>query len=226
MNKKAFIFDLDGVIVDTAKYHFLAWKKLANSIGVDFTEEQNEQLKGVSRVRSLEKILAWGNIELSEEKFMELMAKKNNDYLTYVNQMDESEILPGVTKILAYLAENQQAIALGSASKNARTILQKVNLYDAFEVIVDGTNVTKAKPDPEVFVNAAKQLGIENKDCVVFEDSVAGIQAANTAKMISIGIGDKEVLKEADYVFNDFTEMTVDFIEELTMKKLKENNLN
>ncbi|MFD2567376.1 beta-phosphoglucomutase [Pseudotenacibaculum haliotis] len=226
MNKKAFIFDLDGVIVDTAKYHFLAWKKLANSIGVDFTEEQNEQLKGVSRVRSLEKILAWGNIELSEEKFMELMAKKNNDYLTYVNQMDESEILPGVTRILAYLAENEQGIALGSASKNARTILQKVNLYDAFEVIVDGTNVTKAKPDPEVFVNAAKQLSIENENCVVFEDSVAGIQAANTAKMISIGIGDKEVLKEADYVFNDFTEISVDFIKELTMKKLKENNLN
>ncbi len=226
MNKKAFIFDLDGVIVDTAKYHFLAWKKLANSIGVDFTEEQNEQLKGVSRVRSLEKILAWGNIELSEEKFMELMAKKNNDYLTYVNQMDESEILPGVTRILAYLAKNEQGIALGSASKNARTILQKVNLYDAFEVIVDGTNVTKAKPDPEVFVNAAKQLSIENENCVVFEDSVAGIQAANTAKMISIGIGDKEVLKEADYVFNDFTEISVDFIKELTMKKLKENNLN
>lgn len=226
MNRKGFIFDLDGVIVDTAKYHFLAWKKLANSIGVDFTEEQNEQLKGVSRVRSLEKILAWGNIELSEEKFMELMAKKNNDYLAYVNQMDEAEILPGVARVLEFLATKEQPIALGSASKNARTILQKVNLYNAFDAIVDGTNVTKAKPDPEVFINAAKQLNVKNENCIVFEDSVAGIQAANIANMVSIGIGDKDVLGEADYVFNDFTEISNDFIVELTMKELKASNLN
>ena len=120
MTKKVFIFDLDGVIVDTAKYHFLAWKKLANSIGVDFTETQNEQLKGVSRIKSLEKILNWGNKSVSEDEFVELMSLKNEDYLSYINKMDESEILPDVTKVLDYLIDRDQHIALGSASKNAR----------------------------------------------------------------------------------------------------------
>ena len=224
MNKKAFIFDLDGVIVDTAKYHFLAWRKLANSVGVDFSEEQNEQLKGVSRVRSLEKILAWGGIELSEEKFMELMVKKNDDYLSHVNKMDEGEILPDVPKILNFLKAEGFPVALGSASKNARTILQKVNLYEMFDAIVDGTNVSKAKPDPEVFLNAAELLQTDPHDCVVFEDSVAGVQAANIANMISIGIGDKNVLHEADFVFKDFTEISIEFIKGLSEKEVKLNS--
>ena len=215
MNKKGFIFDLDGVIVDTAKYHFLAWKKLATSIGVDFTEEQNEQLKGVSRVKSLEKILTWGNKSISEEEFMELMGLKNDDYLSYINKMDETEILSDVPKILDFLIASKQPIALGSASKNARTILEKVNLRTKFNAIVDGNNVKKAKPNPEVFVKAAELLQINPKDCVVFEDSLAGIQAANVAGMISIGIGNKEVLQKADYVFNDFTEIDIDFMKSL-----------
>lgn len=218
MNVKGFIFDLDGVIVDTAKYHFLAWKKLANSIDVDFNEEQNEQLKGVSRVRSLEKILSWGNKSVSEDEFMALMARKNNDYLEYINKMDEDEILPDVPKILNYLKNNNQGIALGSASKNARRILEKVNLISSFDAIVDGNDVTKAKPDPEVFLNAAKVLNQDPRNCVVFEDSVAGIQAANIANMISIGIGEQEVLHEADYIFKDFTEISTDFIKELIEK--------
>jgi len=218
MNKKAFIFDLDGVIVDTAKYHFLAWKKLANSIGVDFTETQNEQLKGVSRVKSLEKILAWGNKSISEDEFMELMALKNDDYLSYINKMDENEILPDVTKILDFLIQNNQPIALGSASKNAREILKKVNLFKKFDTIVDGNDVTKAKPNPEVFLKAAKQLNCLPKDCIVFEDSLAGVKAANIASMISIGIGEKSVLKEADYVFNDFTAVRTEFLKELINK--------
>ncbi|MFY0630353.1 MAG: beta-phosphoglucomutase [Flavobacteriaceae bacterium] len=223
MNRRGFIFDLDGVIVDTAKYHFYAWQRLANTVGVEFTEIQNEQLKGISRVKSLEKILEWGGITLPEEKFMELMTKKNNDYLEYVNKMNESEILPDVTKILEHLQQNKQPISLGSASKNARAILQKVNLYDFFDAIVDGTNVTKAKPDPEVFLNAAKLLNVDANHCVVFEDSVAGIQAANRAGMISIGIGDHNVLTEADFVFRDFTEISLDFIDGLATKQLKVN---
>ena len=218
MSKKAFIFDLDGVIVDTAKYHFLAWKKLANGIGVDFTETQNEQLKGVSRVKSLEKILAWGNKSISEDEFMELMALKNDDYLSYINKMDENEILPDVTKILDFLIQNNQPIALGSASKNAREILKKVNLFKKFDTIVDGNDVTKAKPNPEVFLKAAKQLNCLPKDCIVFEDSLAGVKAANIASMISVGIGEKSVLKEADYVFNDFTEVSTEFLKELINK--------
>jgi beta-phosphoglucomutase len=218
MNKKGFIFDLDGVIVDTAKYHYLAWKKLANSIGVDFTEVQNEQLKGVSRIKSLEKILSWANKSISEDQFMELMTRKNDDYLSYIAKMNESEILPDVANVLDYLIENKQPIALGSASKNAREILKKVNLYNRFDAIVDGNDVTEAKPNPEVFLIAADKLNINPKDCVVFEDSVAGVQAANTAMMISIGIGQKKVLHEADDVFIDFTEMSTGYIKELINK--------
>ena len=212
---KAFIFDLDGVIVDTAKYHFLAWKKLANDIGIDFTHEQNEQLKGVSRIKSLEKILSWGNKTISQELFTELMAKKNEDYLSYIAKMDASEILPDVPKILNYLQEQNQPIALGSASKNARPILEKVKLIQQFNAIVDGNDVTKAKPDPEVFLNAAKALEITAENSIVFEDSVAGVQAANNANMIAIGIGEEKVLHEADYVFKDFTEISLEFIQEL-----------
>ncbi len=215
MNRKGFIFDLDGVIVDTAKYHFIAWRNLANSIDIDFTELQNEQLKGVSRVKSLEKILKWGSKEISENQFTHLMQQKNDDYLSHIEKMDKQEILPDVCKVLDFLTEKEQGIALGSASKNARMILKKVNLIGQFEAIVDGNDVTKGKPNPEVFLNAAKELGIQNKDCIVFEDSVAGIQAANAADMISIGIGDAAVLYEADHVFNDFTEMDIDFIKKL-----------
>ena len=218
MKKRGYIFDLDGVIVDTAKYHFLAWKKLANSIGIDFSQEQNEQLKGVSRVQSLEKILAWGNKTISAAHFTRLMTSKNDDYLLHVHEMSESEILPDVIKILNFLGDESQPVALGSASKNARLILNKVNLIDKFEAIVDGTNVSKAKPDPEVFLIAAKQLGMPPEDCIVFEDSVAGVQAANSAYMISVGIGDAKILHEADYIFRDFTEISTDFLKEVKKK--------
>ncbi|HRV54946.1 MAG: beta-phosphoglucomutase [Flavobacteriaceae bacterium] len=218
MTKKAFIFDLDGVIVDTAKYHFHAWKKLANSIGVDFTEEENEQLKGVSRVKSLEKILLWGNKSISEEEFTELMTLKNDDYLSYVNKMDESDVLPGVKEVLDQLTALNIPIALGSASKNAPTILKKVKLDKVFKSVVDGNSVKKAKPNPEVFLKAAEQLGVSPKDCIVFEDSQAGVKAANIASMVSVGIGDKNILHEANYVFEDFTKISSNFINELLKK--------
>ncbi|MEO1029770.1 MAG: beta-phosphoglucomutase [Bacteroidota bacterium] len=215
MTKKGFIFDLDGVIVDTAKYHFLAWKKLANSLDIDFTEEENEQLKGVSRVKSLEKILSWGNKTISEDQFKALMAEKNEDYLNHISKMDEDEILPDVPRVLQLLQTQEQAISLGSASKNARAILDRVNLKASFHAIVDGNDVTKAKPDPEVFLIAAKQLGVKPEDCIVFEDSVAGVEAANVANMISIGIGSTDVLGHAKYVFKDFTEISDEFITSL-----------
>lgn len=215
MKTKGFIFDLDGVIVDTAKYHYLAWKKLANDLGFDFTEEQNEMFKGVSRKRCLEILLDLGKIEATQEQFDRWMIEKNEDYLSYIDKMDESEILPDVEKTLKYLKKMKQPMALGSASKNAQPILEKVGLLSFFESIVDGTHVTKAKPDPEVFIIAAKDLKLDPEDCIVFEDSVAGIQAANIANMISIGIGDKSVLHEANYNFRDFTELNENFIKEL-----------
>ena len=215
MNKKGFIFDLDGVIVDTAKYHYLAWKKLANQLGFEFTKEQNELFKGVSRKRCLEILLDIGKIEPTQEQFDTWMIEKNVDYLKYIENMDASEILPDVPKILKYLKEKNIPIALGSASKNAQPILEKVGLISYFDAIIDGNNVTKAKPDPEVFLLAAEELGVNATNCVVFEDAVAGVQAANSAKMLSIGIGDDKILSEARYNFNDFTEITTNFIKEL-----------
>ncbi|SHM73145.1 beta-phosphoglucomutase [Polaribacter sp. KT 15] len=218
MNKKGFIFDLDGVIVDTAKYHYLAWKKLANQLGFEFTEEQNELFKGVSRKRCLEILLEIGKREATKEEFDTWMIDKNEDYLEYIKNMDASEILPDVPKILQFLKENNVPIALGSASKNAQPILEKVGLLHYFDTIVDGNNVTKAKPDPEVFLLAAKQLNVLPENCVVFEDAVAGVEAANAANMVSIGIGDDKVLSEAQFNFVDFTEINTDFIKELLEK--------
>ena len=218
MNKKAFIFDLDGVIVDTAKYHFIAWQKIATQLGIEFTLEHNEQLKGVSRVRSLELILELGKVAASQEDKNKWLIQKNENYLSYLVDIDESELLPGILPILKYLKENNQKIALGSASKNARPILEKTGILPYFDAIVDGNDVSNAKPDPEVFLQAAKLLGISNENSIVFEDSVAGIQAANTAKMISIGIGEESILHEAKYIFKDFTYIDTSFIEALINK--------
>ncbi len=216
MDKTGFIFDLDGVIVDTAKYHYLAWKKLANHLGFDFSEEQNEQFKGVSRKRCLEILLEIGGLTVSKEQFKAWLAEKNEDYLTYIDTMDESEILPDVVKILDYLKENNIPMALGSASKNAKPILEKVKLLPYFDAIVDGNEVTKAKPDPEVFLIAAEKLNADPLHCIVFEDALAGIEAANSAQMTSIGIGEADVLTQADHNFNDFTEIDLEFIKQLT----------
>lgn len=216
MRKVGFIFDLDGVIVDTAGYHYLAWKKLADQLGIEFNEEQNERFKGVSRKRCLEILLELGGLQVSQQQFDSWLAEKNEDYLSYINEMDSSEILPDVTKVLNYLKDRQIPMALGSASKNARPILEKVKLLPYFNTVVDGNEVSKAKPDPEVFLRAALDLGVSPEDCVVFEDAVAGIEAANLAGMTSIGIGDPEILGDADYTFRDFTEIDLNFIKDLT----------
>ena len=215
MKTKAFIFDLDGVIVDTAKYHYLAWKKIADTLNIDFTHQHNELLKGVSRVRSLEIILGLGNVEATEEQKNEWLNQKNEDYLAYIDKMDDSEILPGVMRLLNFLKDNNQPIILGSASKNARPILEKVNILNYFDDIVDGNDVSNAKPDPEVFIVGARKANQANENSIVFEDSVAGIEAANTAKMTSIGIGEASVLNEAKFNFNNFEEISEDFLNEL-----------
>lgn len=215
MKKKAFLFDLDGVIVDTAKFHYFAWRNLAKEMNFDFTEEQNELFKGVSRVRSLEILLDLAQYEATQSQKDRWLIQKNEEYLKYIDKMDDSEILPDVVRVLDFLHDQNQGIALGSASKNARPILTKLNLLHKFQAIVDGNDVTAAKPDPEVFIKGGEALGSPNEDCIVFEDSIAGIQAANSAGMISIGIGEKDVLGEADYVFNNFTEMSNAFLIQL-----------
>ncbi len=222
MIKTGFIFDLDGVIVDTAKYHYLAWKNLADELGIPFTEEDNENFKGVSRKRCLEILLEMGGLEVSQEQFDKWLQEKNEDYLSYIDRMDESEILDDVPRVLNWLKERNIPMALGSASKNARAILEKVKLMTFFDTIVDGNAVTRAKPDPEVFLIAATSLGVAPKHCVVFEDALAGIEAANNGGMKSVGIGDAQVLADADYNFNDFTEIDDQFLSELL--QLLENN--
>ncbi|MFZ9002421.1 MAG: beta-phosphoglucomutase [Robiginitalea sp.] len=212
---KGFIFDLDGVIVDTAKYHYLAWKHLADQLGIPFSEEDNERFKGVSRRRCLEILLEMGGMEVPQMQFDAWLQEKNEDYLQYISQMDSSEILPDVPRVLDYLRGKDIPMALGSASKNAKAILEKVELTSYFRTIVDGTEVAKAKPDPEVFLIAADRLKIPPADCVVLEDALAGIEAANSAGMYSIGIGDPKVLFEADRVFRDFTQIELDYLEEL-----------
>jgi len=211
----AFIFDLDGVIVDTAKYHFLAWRNLANSLGFEFTEEHNELLKGVSRVRSLEILLNIGNVTILEAQKQSLLVAKNTEYLGYVNKMTDEEILPGINDLLNYLDSNNIKYALGSASKNAPQILEKVGLYKRFQAIVDGNDVSKAKPDPEVFLIGAQKLNMKPENCVVVEDAIAGVEAANAANMVSIGIGDAELLKEASYVLADTSGFTSEFIKNI-----------
>ena len=215
MSKKAFIFDLDGVIVDTAKYHFLAWQKLAQELGIEFTPEHNEDLKGVSRVRSLEIILNLGNIQATQEEKDKWLFDKNELYLSYLIDMNQSELLPGILDVLKFLKANNQYIALGSASKNARPILEKTDIMHYFDAIVDGNDVTNAKPDPEVFLRACQLLFVSPENSIVFEDSVAGVQAANSARMKSIGIGDKEILHEAEFIFPDFTMINEQFIRSL-----------
>jgi len=198
------IFDLDGVIVDTAKYHYLAWKRLAEELGFHFSEKDNERLKGVSRMRSLEILLEVGGLEKSEEEKALLADKKNTWYVEYILNMDKTEILPGVLAFLRELKEHNVKIALGSASKNARTILDRLEITPFFDVIVDGNLVSKAKPDPEVFVLGAKVLDIPPQTCVVFEDAQAGIEAALQAGMKVIGVGDANLLRHAHHVIPGF----------------------
>ena len=203
---KACLFDLDGVIVDTAKFHYLAWRQLANDLGFDLTEEQNEQLKGISRVESLEIILKIGGVKLSEEEKLSRAAEKNLRYLELCKQMTPEDTLPGVRKFLDELKSASIGIGLGSASKNAKVILERIDMLSYFETIVDGNRVTKGKPDPQVFLMGAEDLNVAPENCVVFEDAVAGIQSGNSAGMFTVGIGEASVLTEASIVVPGFTD--------------------
>jgi beta-phosphoglucomutase len=206
---KACLFDLDGVIVDTAVYHFQAWRRLANELGFDFTEHQNEQLKGISRMESLELILNWGGVTLTEEK-KAWATKKNQWYLDLVMQMTPKEVLPGVPEFLTSLRANGIKIALGSASKNSKLILERIQMLDYFDAIIDGNNITKGKPDPQVFLMGAEATGAQPSECVVFEDAVAGVQAAKAGGMKAVGIGSADILTEADIVISTFEDFSVE----------------
>ena len=212
---KACIFDLDGVIVDTAVYHYRAWKRLANELGFDFSEESNEKLKGISRKESLELILGWGGVVKTEAERDELAQRKNRWYVEMISEMTAQEILPGATEFLVSLKEAGYKIALGSASKNAGMILDKVGLTSYFDGIVDGNIVAASKPDPLVFLKGAEMLNTMPAQCVVFEDAIAGIEAAKAGGMKVIGVGLPENLNGADLVIAGLHEMNKELLTKL-----------
>lgn len=212
MEYKGLLFDLDGVLADTAKYHFLAWREIAGELGIEFTKDDNERLKGVSRERSFEIVLEVGNKTMAKEEQKEYCERKNERYLSYIQKMEADEILPGVREFLEDARKKGYLISLGSASKNSALILDRLGITHYFDAIIDGTKVTKAKPDPEVFQKGAEALGLPCNSCVVFEDAKAGIEAAHRAGMKAIGVGAGENLREADAVIPGFLGLTVDLI--------------
>lgn len=202
---KSFIFDLDGVIVFTDNLHYKAWKEMADDMNIYFDEEINNRLRGVSRADSLEIILEkYNGAPLSQEKKNELMEKKNNTYRKLLETMTPDDVTDEVRNTLAELRRRGCKLAIGSSSKNARFILEKVQLIDAFDEISDGNNITKSKPDPEVFVKAREYLKDVLENCIVVEDAYAGIDAAKAAGMTAVGIGDASAYEKADYKIKSF----------------------
>ncbi len=207
----AFIFDLDGVLTDTAKYHYQAWKRLADELGVEFNWEINHQLRGVSRRKSMEIIIK--DHDLSEEEIQAGMVRKNGYYQSLILRMSPSDVLPGALSLLKELRENNIKIGLGSASKNARTVLDAIGLTPLMDVIGDGYSVERGKPEPDLFLYVAHELGVKPENCVVFEDAEAGIEAANRAGMYAVGIGDPERLAGADVVYPDLEALTLEKVQ-------------
>lgn len=197
---QAAIFDLDGVIVDTAHYHFIAWQRLAKELGITFTEQDNERLKGVSRMRSLEIILEIGGITLPEQKKEELATKKNSWFVEYIEAIQPEEVFPGVPQMLQNLKHLGYKVALASSSKNADTVIRLLRIGHLFDAKVDGTMITHTKPDPEIFLLAAKKLGVVPANCVVFEDAEAGVEAALAAGMKCVGVGSPDQLGKANFI--------------------------
>ncbi len=207
---KGIIFDLDGVLVDTAKYHFKSWIKLSAELGFELTPVVEEKLKGISRMDSLNIVLESGGISCSEEEKKAMAEKKNTWYLDSLEGLDNDVILEGVLSFLDAVKSHNIPMAVGSASKNATTILSRLDMTDYFVSIIDGNHVQKTKPDPEVFVNAARDLQLEEASCLVFEDSQKGILAAKTGGFRVIGIGEKTALKEAEAVISGFQGVKVE----------------
>ena len=214
---QAVIFDLDGVITDTAAFHFKAWHALAEKLGLSLTEEFNEHLKGVDRTESLRRILSLGGLEnsFSNEETDSFSKEKNDLYITLIDQITPDNILPGIDQLLKDLRSNNIKIGLASASQNAPKILQNLGLNGYFDTIVDPSKLQKGKPAPEIFETACQQLGVQSKDAIGVEDAYSGIQAINDANILSIGIGDSQTLKEADHILSSTSQLTFDKLIEI-----------
>ncbi|WP_078546677.1 beta-phosphoglucomutase [Litchfieldia alkalitelluris] len=216
---QAFIFDLDGVITDTAEYHFMAWKALAEDLGIEFTRESNEELKGISRMESLEKILQIGgkaNVYSDEEK-EQLATKKNEHYVELIQKISPKDILPGIEELLKRIKHENLKLALASASKNAVMVLDSLELKDMFDIIVDVSKIKRGKPDPEIFLTAASQLEVDPSYCIGVEDALAGVDAIKDAGMFAVAIGPD--FQRADLVYRDTSGLSFDEIRESFSKK-------
>ena len=200
---KGLIFDLDGVIADTAHLHYKAWCEIGQQCGFNLSISQNEELKGISRKDSIIKIANWAGRNLSKAELEDLAKKKNEKYLKFCENMGTGDILPGVYDFIITCGKKGFKLAVGSASKNAKIILQKLGIDDLFSIIVDGNMVEKSKPDPEVFLKGAEILNLKPNSCVVFEDSQLGIQAAINAGMFSVGVGQKH-LESCNHMIENF----------------------
>lgn len=212
MNKKikGLIFDLDGVLVTTEHNHFIAWKNTADILGIPFDEEDNEQLKGISRVDSLKKILEMGKKTISEEMFNDLLIKKNEFYLNSIKEINQSNLLPGVLSLLQTANFNGLKCAVGSSSKNARFILSKLQIENYFSVIVDGNDVSFPKPHPEVFIRGAELMGLIPSECIVFEDAQSGVQAAKAGGFTAIGVGNPALMDFVDSYLPNLNEFRLE----------------
>ncbi|HEX5169247.1 MAG TPA: beta-phosphoglucomutase [Cyclobacteriaceae bacterium] len=209
---RACIFDLDGVIVDTAHYHYLAWKRLANELGFDLTKEQNENLKGVSRRKSLEILLAIGGLTVSESEKERLAFKKNEWFNDFIERMLPEEIFPGVRPLIDRLKFKGIKVALASSSKNARTVIRRLQIENMFEVIVDGNMINHTKPDPEIFLRTAQLIEVLPPECLVFEDAEAGVEAALAAGMKCVGVGSIDRLGKANMVIDKTGDFRVEML--------------
>ena len=197
---KACIFDLDGVIVDTAHYHFLAWRRLAHELGFELTSSDNERLKGVSRMKSLEIVLELGGVEASADERERLATRKNTWFQEYVEEMAPDEIFPGVKELIRDFKAIGLKVGLASSSKNARTVIRRLGIGNEFDAMVDGNMVIHSKPHPEIFLSTAKLLDVQPELCVVFEDAEAGVEAAIAAGMKCVGVGSEEQFRMANRV--------------------------
>ena len=207
---KALIFDLDGVIVTTEHNHFIAWKRTAESLGIPFEEEHNELLKGVSRVDSLKKILELGSKTISTEEFDALLISKNDFYVDSIQDLNQSDLLPGVLSLLQEARSKGIKLGIGSSSKNANFILKLLKIDHFFDVVIDGNGVEHPKPHPEVFLNGAKALSLAPAECIVFEDAASGITAAKAGGFLAIAVGNPNIAEMADTYFNDLTEFSLE----------------
>jgi len=209
------IFDLDGVICDTAKFHYLAWKRLAETIGFNLTKDHDEHMKGIGRMQSLELILGWANVLLTQTEKESLCEKKNNWFVEYIQTITPSDILPGVEDFLKELKANKYKIALGSASRNAPVILEKLGVAHYFDAIIDGNSVSLPKPNPEVFLKGAEATKTKPENCVVFEDALSGVEAGLNAGMYVVGVGNANVLNKASFCINTFEHFSIKNLENL-----------